>query len=81
LVWLSGRGTPRGGVGSGWVVGFQVGARYWVLRLHGMPAGWGLFLGGWVCVAGPPCGSWAWWLGGRGVGLWVENCIVDASIL
>lgn len=72
------------------LVGFQVETHYWVLRLHAAhgPSVWcsGSFLrvgvsgvGVWVCGWSSLC------MIGRclvvcGVGLFLENCIVDASI-
>ena len=67
-----GSGTWLGG-------GFEVETRYWVVRLHAAPF-W--FLRGRVGVCGWSPLSWApVWVCVVGVGLFFENCIVDASIL
>ena len=63
--------------------GFEVETRYWVVRLHAAPT-----MGSPVTVVS----LWGVWLVlpliflrvcgvGGGVGLFLENCIVDASIL
>ena len=60
-------GTRDGG-------GFEVEARYWVVRLHAAPCCGGV----WLVLPDHSVPVW-----GRvvGVGLFLENCIVDASIL
>ena len=69
-----------------WVAGwFEVETRYWVVRLHAAPWSSASFLRG-GCGG---CGVCGWSSpvlllrrqGGDGVGLFLENCIVDASIL
>ena len=63
--------------------GFEVETRYWVVRLHAAPTMgspvtvvslWGV----WLVL---PDAAWRECVGGVGVGLFLENCIVDASIL
>jgi hypothetical protein len=62
--------------------GFEVEARYWVLRLHAAPSplsslwSWGCGVCGWSSLL-----HLAFRVGCGGVGLFLENCIVDASIL
>ena len=71
------------GSGTGMSGGFEVETRYWVVRLHAAP-GPGCSFGdgsGWGCVAGPPSHYCRVVRCGVGVGLFLENCIVDASIL
>ena len=68
---------------AGW---FEVETRYWVVRLHAAPRSPGFLVRRGV---GGGCGVCGWsspvlllcWQGGAGVGLFLENCIVDASIL
>ena len=62
------------GVWNGWWVWFEVETRYWVVRLHAAPALCGVC--GWSSLL-PVAGIGS----GGGVGLFLENCIVDASIL
>ena len=71
------------GSGTGWVVGFEVETRYWVVRLHAVSSVvlpfWGGCLGGVCGWSSLPLSALC--VGGGGVGLFLENCIVDASIL
>ena len=86
IVWSCVSTAPCGGSGkcvAGW---FEVETRYWVVRLHAAPRSPGFLVRRGV---GGGCGVCGWsspvlllcWQGGAGVGLFLENCIVDASIL
>ncbi|GAA1491627.1 hypothetical protein GCM10009626_43740 [Brachybacterium sacelli] len=73
---MAGSSTTPSGSGTGWGGGFEVETRYWVVRLHASPGLSGLGVCGWSSLTMD-----RWLAVVVGVGLFLENYIVDASIL